>query len=388
VKSDLLKKPTAIFFAFFLISAFAFPVASQEVSPDIGETPGEESETPETAPPETASELEPSTETGEPEESDAKEIKLKLGEVDEEGELIEIETDEDELVRIGQDLYIGEGEEVLGDAVCIDGDLTVAGTVRGDATCIGGDIILESTAVIDGDVVSIGGCIDAAPGAEIGGQEICIGGKFAPLIPFITKIAEISEPITENVIDIVWEIVFFVFLMFLGLLLSVFMKRQMDNIHDHLTNEFPRSALLGIALAVLAPIAVVILAVSIIGWPLIPLLIVVLLALQYFGYVVFGQTLGNVILGSEKHPMLKILVGVAILQSVAIIGDLIAIPAGIFDDIGGVFGFVGTIIFLTCGVLGAGSILYSRLGLWSLEKTREWHVARANNKKERITTGD
>jgi hypothetical protein len=86
--------------------------------------------------------------------------------------------------------------------------------------------------------------------------------------------------------------------------------------------------------------------------------------------------------------MLKILVGVAILQGVAIIGDFISIPAGFFSEIGGVFGFVGTIIFLTCGVLGAGSIIYSRLGLWSLEKTREWHVVRANNRKEKMMARD
>jgi hypothetical protein len=387
VKNNILIKTTALFFGFSLFLILASPAISQEVSPEGRETPGKEGGTLETTPPETAGEIEPSTKTETPDEGDVKKIELKFGEKDKEG-TTEIKGDEGDTVKIGQDLYIAAGEEVPGDAVCIDGDLTIAGTVRGDATCIGGDIKLEDTAVVDGDVVSIGGSVDAAPGAEVGGQEVCIGGKFAPMIPFITKIAEISKPITKSIINIVWEIVFFIFLMFLGLLLSVFMKRQMDNVHDHLTNEFPRSALMGIALAVLAPIAVGVLAVSIIGWPLIPLLIIVLLALQYFGYVAFGQTLGNVILGPGKHPMLKILVGIAILQSVAIIGDFIAIPAGIFGDIGGVFGFVGTIIFLTCGVLGAGSIIYSRLGLWDLEKTREWHLARANNKKEKTVTRD
>lgn len=387
MKNNLPIKPTALFFTFSLFLVLVFPAVSQEVSPEGRETPGEEAETLETTQPETTGETEASTETGAPEEGDVKKIELKIGEEDEEG-ITETKGDEGDIVKIGQDLYVAEDQVVPGDAVCIDGDLTIAGTVHGDAVCASGDIKLEDTAVVDGDVVSIGGCIDKATGAEVGGQEVCIGGKFAPMIPFITKIAEISKPITKSIINIVWEIVFFIFLMFLGLLLSVFMKRQMDNVHDHLTNEFPRSALMGIALAVLAPIAVAVLAVSIIGWPLIPLLIIVLLALQYFGYVAFGQTLGDVVLGPGKHPMLKILVGVAILQSVAIIGDLIAIPAGIFGDIGGVFGFVGTIIFLTCGVLGAGSIIYSRLGLWDLEKTREWHLARANNKKEKSAIGD
>jgi hypothetical protein len=250
VKINLLRKPTALLFAFFLSSALVFPAVSQEVSPEGRETPGKETETVETAPPETGGETEALTETGTPEERDVKKIELKFDEEDEEG-LGEIEADEGDVVKIGQDLYVAEGEVVPGDAVCIDGDLTIAGTVHGDAVCASGDIILESTAVVNGDVVSIGGCIDKAAGAEVKGQEVCIGGKFAPLIPFITKFTEISKPITQNIINIVWEIVFFLFLMFLGLLLSVFMKRQMDNVHDHLTNEFPRSALLGIALAVL-----------------------------------------------------------------------------------------------------------------------------------------
>lgn|GEM_PF-1271819 len=384
MKNGLIKRiirPTAFFFALVLVWSLALPATAQEAAPEPEETTSEETESPEIEAPDTEGEAEAPAETEAPEEGDI-EIKFKVGEDE---EAFEGEYDDEDLVAIGEDLYVAEDEEVLGDAVCIEGDLTVAGMVRGDAVCVGGDIILESSAVVYGDAVSIGGCIDVVPGAELGGQKVCIGGDFTPFIPFIKKFAEVSEPITSNVIDIVWEIAFFLFLMFLGLLASVFMKRQMDNVHDHLTNEFPRSALLGIALAVLAPIALAVLAVSIIGWPLIPLFIIVLLALQYFGYVVFGETLGGVILGAEKHPMLKVLVGVAILQSVAIIGDLIALPAGIFDDIGGVFGFVGTIIFLTCGVLGAGGILYSRVGLWPLEKTREWHEARANNRKGKTT---
>jgi cytoskeletal protein CcmA (bactofilin family) len=384
VKNNLIIKPTALFFALSLVLVLVFPAVSQEVSPEGRETPGKEAETLETAPSETGGETEASTETGALE-----------GEENEEKEPFEIEANEGDVVKIGQDLYVAEGEVVPGDAVCIDGDLTIAGTVHGDAVCASGDIVLESTAVVNGDVVSIGGCIDKASGAEVGGQEVCIGGKFAPIIPIITplitKLGEISEPIAETVIDITWEIVFFLFLMFLGLLLSVFMKRQMDNVHDHLTKEFPRSALLGIALVVLAPIealVIVLIGITCIGLPLAILILVALFALHYIGYVVFGEVIGSFILGSGKHPMLKILVGVAILQSVAIIGDVIAIPAGIFGDIGGVFGFVGTIIFLTCGVLGAGSIIYSRLGLWDLEKTREWHVARANNKKEKAAIGD
>ncbi|UCE26107.1 MAG: hypothetical protein JSW52_07005 [Candidatus Coatesbacteria bacterium] len=373
-------KLTAFIFAFIMFWSLYLPATAQEAVPDPDETAGEETETVETETPETDIGPEILPETGEPEEGDV-EIDIELGEGEEDEGMFEGEFDEDDLVAIGNDIYVAEDEEVLGDAVCIQGDLTIAGMVRGDAVCFGGDIILESSAVVYGDAVSFGGCIDAAPGAEIGGQKVCIGGEFPPFVPFIKKFVEISEPIASNVIDIVWEIAFFLFLMFLGLLASVFMKRQMDNVRDHLTDEFPRSALLGIAMAVLAPIALVILAFSVIGWPLIPLFIIALLALQYFGYVVFGETLGGVILGAEKHPMLKILVGVAILQSVAFIGDLIAIPAGIFGDIGGVFGSVGTIIFLTCGVLGAGGILYSRLGLWPLEKTREWHEARANNRK-------
>jgi hypothetical protein len=375
-------RPTAFFFALVLVWSLALPAAAQEAAPEAEGTTGEETEGVETEEPPPESEMETPAETEEPEEGDI-EIELKVGEGEEGEEVFEGEYDENDLVSIGEDIYIAEGEEVLGDAVCIEGDVTIAGTVRGDAVCIGGDITLESSAVVYGDALSVGGCIDAAPGAKIGGQEVCFGGEFTPLVPFIKKFADISEPITSNLINIVWEIAFFLFLMFLGLLVSVFMRRQMDNVRDHLTNEFPRSALLGIALAVLAPIALVVLAVSVIGWPLIPLFIIVLLALQYFGYVVFGETLGSVILGAEKHPMLRILVGVAILQSVALTGDLIAIPAGIFDDIGGVFGFIGTIIFLTCGVLGAGGILYSRLGLWPLEKTREWHEARANNRKRK-----
>lgn len=59
---------------------------------------------------------------------------------------------DDVRLSVGEDLTIGDGEEVEGTVLVVDGDLDVAGRVRGDVVVVDGDIRLAPGGRIDGDV--------------------------------------------------------------------------------------------------------------------------------------------------------------------------------------------------------------------------------------------
>jgi hypothetical protein len=83
-------------------------------------------------------------------------------------------------VRIGGSVSVGADEYVRGDVVAIGGSATVDGEVDGQVVAVGGAVRLGPTAVVHGDVTSIGGGVFRDPKAVIQGgiQEIGIGGPW------------------------------------------------------------------------------------------------------------------------------------------------------------------------------------------------------------------
>jgi hypothetical protein len=307
-----------------------------------------------------------------------------------------------DIVIMGGSIEIGEGAAVDGDVVCMGGSVTVgpgvsidgdtvtmggsieigAGTrVDGDVVDMGGMLTIGPDAEIDGDAVNMGGGLEIDPAARVGGQKVrVVGGPNFPL-PF-EKIARIfssfdhgsKEParmgsgLVGRLVDVVKDLIAFAFIAFLGLLFTVFMPRQMNRIDDHLTNAFPRSALLGLAVLVLLPLVTVVFAVTIIGIPLIPLLLLAVVVTALMGYLAFSRVLGRRLAG-DRHVMIQIVVGMALLQGAIILGDLVALPGGALATIGHTLCFVGKVAFVGANFVGLGAVVYSRWGRRTLAET-------------------
>ncbi len=83
-----------------------------------------------------------------------------------------------DIMRVGSDVTIGEGEVVAGDVLAVGGNLTIEGHVQGNAVSMGGDVFLRSGARVDGDVVCMGGELHEDTGASVGGKRVVgLGGK-------------------------------------------------------------------------------------------------------------------------------------------------------------------------------------------------------------------
>ena len=282
-------------------------------------------------------------------------------------------------VVVGEDLFIKEGDVVDGDAVVTGGDLTVNGTVTGDAVCTGGDLTVGPKAVISGDAVAIGGKIKVTPGAVISGERVCVGCGVPGIksFKFIKKTGGEAGALSGRIVNAAAEFVFFGFLIFVALLLTVFLPRQFGRVEEHLAGDFPRSVLVGVAALLLLPLIMLVLAVTIVGIPLVALLILATLISLLVGYIVLARVLGRKLVG-ERPVMLQILVGLLLLHGAALLGDVIALPGGVLETVGGIFVGVGWVILIAGSFIGLGAVVYSWFGKRTLAETVAARAAKKN----------
>ena len=155
--------------------------------------------------------------------------------------------------------------------------------VHGDITVFGGNATIEGE--VDGDVTVYGGTIQAAPGSKITGQQQVYGGELSSVVPWAAGASTLAA---ENAkITALLAYSFVVVLIFL--IFPVRVRTALDRIEKH-----PGlSAAVGV-LAIIATVPVfVLLLVSFIGWPLIPLEFVAIVAGVLIGQSALGLLIGR-----------------------------------------------------------------------------------------------
>jgi hypothetical protein len=255
--------------------------------------------------------------------------------------------DRTELVRFGEPLRVEAGE-VVDEAVAVGGPLTVAGTVRGDAVSLGGPVTLEPTARVEGDVVSMGGTVDVQPGAVVLGDRVGIGG---PLESVVAQLAagggEAEVPAWQLVLlGIVASLVKCAVLLLVGLLVITFLPERYARVRDQLTRRPGRSALAGLVmLLAMVPLAIL-LAVTVIGLPLIPIAALLVFILMAVGMTAFVSWLGDrlPLFAGRKSQFGAMALGTAIVFVVGLI------PV------------VGWLVVTVVSFVAAGAALLSKLG--------------------------
>ncbi|OAT80747.1 bactofilin family protein [Desulfotomaculum copahuensis] len=76
-----------------------------------------------------------------------------------------------DLVQYNGDVNVKAGETVTGNVVAMNGDVVVGGKVMGNITAVSGDVILRSTAFVAGNVTAVRGKVIREPGARVLGRE-------------------------------------------------------------------------------------------------------------------------------------------------------------------------------------------------------------------------
>jgi hypothetical protein len=278
-----------------------------------------------------------------------------------------------DLVRIGGGITVGRDELVEGDAVAIGGSADIDGEVTRDVTVIGGSLNLGPEAIVRGDVTVVGGSLNRSPGARIEGKvddvgfgtQVPLGRRFGRNFPFWTQFWRVG--------GLVGTLLRITLLMLSALVVVALGGRFVEAIADRAATEPFRSGLAGLLAEVLfvplVVITVVVLAVSIIGIPLLVLvpfavvLAVVPMLVGFTGVAYHIGRLGSTRFGIKGGPYASVALGVALVVGITLIARIVALAGGF------VFGVVVAVPLAAIGglaeyvawTIGIGAVLLTWL---------------------------
>jgi hypothetical protein len=274
-------------------------------------------------------------------------------------------------VHIGSDILVAEDELLTDPVVAIGGSVTVLGKVNADVVAVGGSVHLGPKAVVRGDVTSVGGRVDQSPGATISGDvhEVRIGpphvhfnpaGFFGPLAAW--------NPFTG------WFKLFGTLLrlglvMLLGMLVALVAARPVERIGLRASQEPWLSGFTGLLAQLLfVPVlvlTVVILAVSLIGIPLlvlVPFGVIAFLLAVLIGFTGVALQLGRWAVGPDRPMFVAMAVGIILVAVVTLVARVLALVPAPLWPITWMIGVLGFLVEYVAWSVGLGAALLSRFG--------------------------
>jgi hypothetical protein len=230
-------------------------------------------------------------------------------------------------VRLLGDIRVAEDEELGGQAVAIMGSVHINGEVQQDVVAVLGSVTLGPKAVVGGDVTSVGGRIQRSAGSEVRGNvtEIAITDHrlnvspwLGTSIPFFFLDADSAVP---RLFGSLFRLVLLALLASMALLLA---RRTVEASAQRVRENPVQAVLVGIAAAILlVPVIFLtafVLAISIIGIPLLLLLpfvlvLLCLLALAGFSGTAYaaGQWVRQRFGGLAPSPVTDVAIGVVVI---------------------------------------------------------------------------
>jgi len=287
-----------------------------------------------------------------------------------------------DVVAIGGGITV-EGE-VLGDAVSVGGSENITGMVTGSVVSVGGTVRLGPSARVMGDVVSVGGSVEREPGAEILGRvtEVSLwqgltGGSMGPWVGLNWPGMDIDggrSYFDGALLRFVRCIVFVLVLMLLGALAAVIGRNPLERTSAAAGAEPWKAGVVGLLAVVLfVPailIVLVLLAVSIIGIPLLllwPFAVLACVFAAFFGYLASAHALARWSEGRFgwrlQGPVTTVVLGLFLLHGAWLMARLV----DVVDSSRNVGGFLRLMLLLFWALVnlgaafvGIGAVILSR----------------------------
>lgn len=213
------------------------------------------------------------------------------------------------IFKIGSDVTV-EADQTVDTVINIGGQVTVHGLVERNVIAVGGSIVLTNESIVRGDVVCVGGVIVKGNDAQVFGD--------------ITEInsANISTAFSSalrgelegwSLIFNIISLCFFAVIFIIALMLIIFIPRPLIVIAQEIQIYKVKSFFWGfLATLAIAPFFML-LAISIIGITLIPLVFTLLLLAFILGYIASGKIIGDYILTKISRRQATSLAGETIL---------------------------------------------------------------------------
>jgi uncharacterized RDD family membrane protein YckC len=241
--------------------------------------------------------------------------------------------------------------EVNDSAVAVLGNMYIDGKVDGDAVAVLGNVELGPNAEIDGNLVAVGGSLHRDPAAVVRGDvQNVFGGNFAGvgwLRAWVQHCLFYARPLAfAPGLHWAWELAIAFLALYIGfaLLFREGLSRCVQTFESH-TGETVLAALIT---ALLTPVLVVLLCVTVIGIAAVPFVVFGLFCAGLFGKAVILAWIGWRITGRQRvgprvHPAVAVLIGGAVVLL------LYVIPV------------IGFLVYKLLGYLGLGAVVYTMI---------------------------
>ncbi|MDH3733794.1 MAG: hypothetical protein OEU54_09680 [Gemmatimonadota bacterium] len=327
----------------------------------------------------------------------------------------------DRLALIVHDDYaIEAGEIVPGHLALLDGELALGGSVQGNVLVLDGELVLLDGSRIDGDILQVGGdltlvgealtivgeivsdfSIEAAPTAVAEAPDardavVAVesrrgSGRNASRGPFRSFTRNLANA-TEELMGAVTAFIAFGVI---GLLLVYFAQNRVEMVADTVRHEFARSFAMGLAAEVLFFPALLILAVLVITWPIVPFFVLATGLAMLAGYIAVAHGAGEMFAQSRyRYEWLErlrrsnsyyyVLSGLVLLLLPFAATGVLWLLGGTAGFVRGMVAFVATIGTWILMTAGFGSVLLTRAGSRSV--VVDWTEGSASSFDEMVDT--
>jgi hypothetical protein len=279
-----------------------------------------------------------------------------------------------DVVRIGGNVTVARDEVVSGDVVAIGGSADVDGEVTRGVTVVGGSLTLGPDAIVREDVTVIGGTLNRAPGSRIDGKidNVGFGPNFGG-VPLRQPGRFRVRNLFSRASGFFGTVLRTTLLILFGLVMVVLGGRYIDAIAERTASEPLRSGFTGLLAEVLfvplLVVTVVVLAVSIVGIPLlllIPFAVALAVVLMIIGFTGVACVVGRFVsqrMGIGRSPYLSVALGVLAVLGVTLIAKLCAFVGGVAFGmvIGGALAVLGFLAEYLAWTIGIGALILTWL---------------------------
>ncbi|UMZ74803.1 polymer-forming cytoskeletal protein [Natranaerofaba carboxydovora] len=203
-----------------------------------------------------------------------------------------------EIVKFSGDVHVEAGQIIEGDVVAFSGNVVVDGEVEGDVIAFAGDVKING--VVHGDAITMGGALTVSNDGTLRGGEISI--QAGGVIDRLSAIGVHAPGMMAlgNVFGMAIRIVSLLGFLVIAFLVVSLTKKYIDNMSDYLERNIGRILLIGLIGLAVFPVLLLAVALTIIGLPLVPFLIIGFFAVVFYGYVALAVLVGRYILNLFK----------------------------------------------------------------------------------------
>lgn len=268
---------------------------------------------------------------------------------------------EGNVVRVGDDLYIGADEDVRGSVVVVMGDAEIEGRVEGNVVVVMGNLRVDEGAEVSESIVTVGGRLDRAQGADVGEEFVfdLFGGPRG-MRTLLTERGGGTFLACQAL---------FVLMLAVALLATIGApEEKFRRVTGHLKANPSAAGGLGLLVAVIVHVAAVVLAavlvLTVVGLPLALLLAVGMVVAGIVATAVSAAVVGERICarrGGCPSRVLAVAVGLLALHAPSFLGSLLGLVAGL-GGIAAALSVAGMIVKLAAYVFGIGALTATRFG--------------------------